>query len=533
MTHAGPAPALSVIAPLIDNRGHAVEAVSSWTRGQTLARDQYEVLVVSNGREGDAEAAAQRYLGPGDRLLRREHVNELALDDHGARQARGRWLLFTEGHCVPEPTCLEALLEHLETRWPTEAGACLRTTDDGNPHPLAALEGRAYQEGFAEWSRDGDWRKVTIRGIAVRRQVYLDVGGFEHEFGCFAEAALAATLHARGYRLGYVPAAAVKHYNSTNLRELLAYVQEYRDGEARYRAGVPAAHFEAYFGGEPEMAAPTGVDRWWAVHAAARSLAAAVARPRVEGALDMARTAFRVLPGLVGSTLLGDAGDRLAARVTYLRARFSFAIPGQHPDERYRRYLRLWEAAGRVARAGAVRPRALLVTEPVKEADPRAGFVLRPGELGPDRLIGFHARETWEGRAFRWAAPLAMLAVQVPPEPYRVILDTRGLRGRDIRGLVDLYLNGHRAPVAPAGYDPLAPGELAFTVDRRMFRPAPPQRLTLVSRRLRAAGSRDPRALGLPLFAITFRPEPTAVQRRPAARGVAATPPPRGSVTAP
>jgi hypothetical protein len=42
-------------------------------------------------------------------------------------------------------------------------------------------------------------------------------------------------------------------------------VEEYREGEVRYRARVPAAHFEAYFGGTGEVTAPTGADRSWAV----------------------------------------------------------------------------------------------------------------------------------------------------------------------------------------------------------------------------------------------------------------------------
>jgi GT2 family glycosyltransferase len=287
-------PDISVVLTLADHQGHAVECVESWARRQDLTRDRYEVIVVGSGAEPEVEDQVRPLLTDEDRLLRLESSQELELHDHGAREAHGRWILFTEGHTVAEPDCLSELLAYLNDNDARCAGACIRSLSDGSTDPIAKCERRWYAEGFEEWSREGDWRKVTIRGFAIRRDIYLEVGGFEHRFGCFAETALAATLADRGYRLGYAPAAAVKHYDATELRQLTDYVREYREGELAYRATRPREYCERYFG---------------------------------------------VLP-----TAEGRMG-RLHALLRYRRARARFSESGLDDDERYRRFRELWAAA--------------------------------------------------------------------------------------------------------------------------------------------------------------------------------------------
>jgi len=57
-------PLLSVIIPLGDHRGHALEAIESWTR-QTCPREDYEVIVITDGREPELEAAVARLAAGG------------------------------------------------------------------------------------------------------------------------------------------------------------------------------------------------------------------------------------------------------------------------------------------------------------------------------------------------------------------------------------------------------------------------------------------------------------------------------------
>ena len=286
-------PELSVVLTLVDHQGHGAECVESWARRQELPRERYEVIVVGSGAEREIEDLVRPLLTEHDRLLRPGSFEELELHDRGARAARGHWLLFTEAHTVAEPTCLSSLLEYLGEHESRLAGACIRSTPDGSSHPVAKCEQRWYAEGFDQWSSEGDWRKVTIRGFAIRRDAYLDAGGFQHCFGCFAETALAATLADRGHRLGYEPQAAIKHYDATRLGQLTGYVREYREGEIAYRATHPPGYCERYFG---------------------------------------------VLPPPM------DRRERIGAWLRYLRARARFWRPLLGDDERYSRFVGLWAA---------------------------------------------------------------------------------------------------------------------------------------------------------------------------------------------
>jgi hypothetical protein len=288
------APELSVVLTLFDHDGHAIEGVESWTHRQDLPRDRYEVIVVGSRHEPEVEGEVRPLLSVKDSLVTLSSSTELELHDYGARAARGRWLLFTEGHTVAEPDCLSSLLDYLTERESDYAGAAIRSLPDGSSNPISKCERRWYADGFDEWSREGDWRKVTVRGFAIRRDAYLDAGGFEHRFGCFAETALAATLAHRGDRLGYAPGAAVKHYDATELGPLLSYVREYRQGELAYRASHPPDYCERYFG---------------------------------------------VLPPAE------DRAARVRLWLRYLRARARFSRPGLDDDERYLRFRELWMAA--------------------------------------------------------------------------------------------------------------------------------------------------------------------------------------------
>ncbi|MBL8664544.1 MAG: glycosyltransferase [Candidatus Odyssella sp.] len=490
------APALSVVVPTRDHRGHIVESLSSWTRGQTLARERYEVLVVDDGGDPAITRTARGLLGPGDRLLAVPGADEPALHDHGARAAHGAVVLFTEAHCVAEPGCLSALQTYLESHRSELAGACLTTVDDGNPHPIARIEARAYQEGFAAWSQPGDWRKVTIRGTAVRRDAYLGVGGFDAGLGVFSEMALAAELDAAGHRLGHAAAARITHYNSTAIADMLDYVAAFRDGEVRYRARVPAARFDAYFG--------WGAD-WAEAGAAERRLAFACARASLaRGLVAMVKGRSGALARSMAAVLAERAGDALAfgrigvlrAGVAYAAARARFARPGLDAEERYRRFQVLWNAAGRRGFERALR-RARAGGGGAAAAP---ALLYRPGELASDALCGFHARERHEGRSFRWAGPLALLRVQVPAGDHMIALDTGGLSALRVDGF-DVYLDGARVQPAAA-----QDGRFLFHAPRALFAAEGARTLVIAAPRLRAVAPAEHRALGLPLFAVEFRP---------------------------
>src|SRR5688572_12915732 len=102
-------PFLSIIIPLADHRGHAIEAIESWMR-QTCPREDYEVIVITDGRERELEATVEGLLTPGDQCIR---CNQASLHDcynAGARAARGQVFLFTESHVKADSDCLAEII---------------------------------------------------------------------------------------------------------------------------------------------------------------------------------------------------------------------------------------------------------------------------------------------------------------------------------------------------------------------------------------------------------------------------------------
>ena len=131
-----------MILPMPDHRGYAERAVTSWTEGQTFARDRYEVIVASDGADAALDERVEPLLGPADRAVLEEGATEIELYDKAARAARGRLLVFTEPHCIAEPDFIEEMVAHLARTG--EPGACGRTVAI-SPNGLARMEQRALR----------------------------------------------------------------------------------------------------------------------------------------------------------------------------------------------------------------------------------------------------------------------------------------------------------------------------------------------------------------------------------------------------
>jgi glycosyltransferase involved in cell wall biosynthesis len=97
-------PRVSVIIP-VHNGAHSLGACLGALEGQTLARADFEVIVVDNGSSDDL--APVQALFPAVHWLREGVVGSYAARNTGLRHARGEFLAFTDADCVPEAAWLE------------------------------------------------------------------------------------------------------------------------------------------------------------------------------------------------------------------------------------------------------------------------------------------------------------------------------------------------------------------------------------------------------------------------------------------
>jgi len=470
-------------------RGKARESIESWTTRQNFPRERIELIVVSNGADPSLEDSVRAKLSDQDRLLLLDSKNEMELYDFGARACRAPWILFTEAHVFATRDCLARLWQYLEETGLD--GACVRTLPTHEHQWVARVEARMYLEDAAIWTREGDWRKFTKRGFIVRRAAYEAVGRLDYQYLWFAEMAIAARLHAGGFRLGFAPEATVIHDNTAELTELLDYAWEYR----RQACAFEEDHPGLIPGGNDfrdSLTDPLVMKTM--VKCARNTFRSALGRLGTSGGRLLAWTMLTA--GFQGwlEHRLGRLGSRERSRLRYWMARLRLTLARRHPDARYRAFMRVWQSLGDYAVETYLYGRRNGRT-PAPLSNP-----CRPGEVPAAHLAGFHLQENWNGHRFRWTEPVACLAFDLAPGDWAVTLDTRGVRRLSFDEL-RLYWNGVAATPAP---DRSGNGRFCFLITRRLFVEPGPQLLTLACARLRECDRSERRSLGLPLFAIDF-----------------------------
>ncbi len=489
-------PRFSILWPLPGHRGIALETLDTWVSRQTLPRELFQVIVVSDGSEPALVERIGRRLAPHDRQLVVKSDNFSLFYDRAARAAGGDFLVFTESHVYAEPDFLEQLDRYLHVE--ACAGACCRT-EPICPDTFARLDAVLHEEGFRLYRQEGDWRKVNVHAFALRRDVYLAAGGLDHRYDRFAEMLLAAGLRDRGVKLGYAERAAVRHLYRSPLGETAEDVDRFVRGESLYRAEHP------------------GVDRvgytfFPALH---------------EENVDLAREVCRVLRRDVLRRALWQ-GDRLTL-AALARAR---AAVRRHGRRGYLRaavrmrwlmfrccclrgdlrrldpvYRELWQAAARVSRL------RFLLKHPLRPRGTAGPASCRIDEIAAEAMFGFHPLESYQGESFRWTGRVAAVRLHLPPERCEVRIDTRELRQAPLPLRLRLYCNGRRLGESEVT---VADGVIRATLDEDASRLVGASLLVLTCNPLQPwkQGIPDRRELGIPIFSIHCA---TAAAARPRA----------------
>jgi len=490
-------PEVSVIVALPDHRGLASECVESLTRQQTYSRDQYEVIVVSDGTDPALDLRVKALLGEQDRMITHASTNLYLLYNVGVREARGRLLFFTESHCLAEPECLEELVTFFATH-DYDAASCRIVAIYRNV--IARMQARLFDAGFRIWSRPGDWRKVNIIGFGIYRDLYFHAGGYETDLERFADLALGAKLHSQGRRLGYAAGATVRHCYLSGFRELFAFNREVTRGECAYRARAPEEHCERYFGYAEE---------WTQRESFRPSLARALCQAswrslwrnvQEGGVWSMVAAQAKAMLRLLPVALLGPRGRLLSYRWSLWMAMARCRLWCFNEEKSYRAYCDAYDLMIRYSRLEFIAEH-LAATPPAPPDLP----VYRVGELSEEWLVGFHPVERWEGEAFRWSGPVALLRLGLPKGTYEVRVESEGLRQAPVPLCLGVFFNRHQVPRSSLRW---RDGTLTFRLDPATFTEGPEQHLLLTSNPLRpwTVGVPDRRELGLPIFSIAFTP---------------------------
>jgi GT2 family glycosyltransferase len=225
-------------------------------RLQRVRRPSVDVVLPFRGSDEQLEQVAARLTGlnllSGDTMTiadnrpkaidsARDHVRILGAGEvqtsyHARNRAAARgsapWIVFLDADVLPPPD----LLERYFAEAPQPAtGVLAGTVTDEEPSPTAPPAARyawlkASMSQEITLSHDG-WAFAQTANVAIRRQAFVQVGGFEPRIRSGGDADLCFRIRAAGWDLERREQAAVRHHNRQTVPRMLAQ-------RARHGAGA-------------------------------------------------------------------------------------------------------------------------------------------------------------------------------------------------------------------------------------------------------------------------------------------------------
>lgn len=237
------AAAVSIVLPVL-NEARDIGRLLGEIRQQAPPPGGFEVLVADGGSTDETRAivraAAESW--PQLRLIDNPRRLSSAGRNVGARAARGKYVLFVDGHCtLPAKDYLVRLVELFEST----GAACL-----SRPQPLDRLGDNPWARAIsaARHSRLGHNPSSDIyggapgftdprsAGAAYRREVIQNLGGYDERFDACEDVEFNHRVAEAGLRAYRHPELSVPYRPRASLRGLFVQMMRYGRGRARLMA---------------------------------------------------------------------------------------------------------------------------------------------------------------------------------------------------------------------------------------------------------------------------------------------------------
>lgn len=413
-------PLISVILPMHEHRGIALEALESWIDQQRCQADDYEIILIIDDTLQDFEPMFRQKLRPHDTLLPASNENYMEHYNLGAGHARGEVLFFTEPHCMAEPQAVAEMIQYMTTHAPD--GFCARTVPIC-PTPLARLASRMFEEFFVEWSRPDHWSKVFLRGFGLRRSIYFAVGGFQSQYFRFAESLLAVTLRNNGYQIGYAPGVGIRHLYEDTFALLDSSLKFYTEGECLYWLHHPSGSLNGFFDVPPEWNDISSIHTYLKPtlrHVLWRQL-------RIRAGITATFRGWILSVGQFVNILLSGKLTQ-----TWLLLKSSLLVWLTKS-----RYFYCWFHTNR--RFQVFRKYCTEITSHYRlifglkhfsqssfNQIPQSEYF--PEQMDSHQIVGFYPIESYQGKRFRWSSPISAVRVNLDPASYALTIHLQRVR---------------------------------------------------------------------------------------------------------
>ena len=209
---------VSFVIPVKDAAQHVRRCIASIVAND-YPRDQVEVLVIDNdSSDGSAEAARDA----GATVLRSSARSVAELRNQGASQSRGSILAFVDADHEIDRHWVRTALEVLSAADIGATGAPYLTDPLPNwvQRQYDAMRSRPVARGEVQWLGSGN--------LAIKKDVFDDVGGFDEQLTACEDVDLCNRLRAAGHRIVADPAMRSVHYGDPRTLKALFYGELWR-----------------------------------------------------------------------------------------------------------------------------------------------------------------------------------------------------------------------------------------------------------------------------------------------------------------
>lgn len=218
----------SVIVPIYE-QWHLLGALMDCLARQTLAHEEFEIIVVDNG---SVEMRSELVSLPNAKLLHCLASGSYAARNEGARQACGEWLVFTDADCLPERDWLDCMA-HAAMEGENGSGLLAGAVEMRASSPAPGIfeiydllkgipQARYVKRGYA-----------ATANLAVPRLIFEQLRGFDDTRLSGGDADFCRRAGAAGFPIRYVPQARVGHPARTSWAEIVTKARRIKGGQLR------------------------------------------------------------------------------------------------------------------------------------------------------------------------------------------------------------------------------------------------------------------------------------------------------------
>jgi glycosyltransferase involved in cell wall biosynthesis len=202
-------PDISIVIPA-RNEGRRIAHCLHSLRNQSVAFDQYEVIVVDDGSDDDTTEVAQQN---GARVIRQSKKGTSAARNRGIADALGDIVLFTDADCIAAPNWVEQLARPLMN---TAIHGTVGRIVTRQAHWLARLIQAELDERYSRMTQHEFIDFINSGNCGFKRSILCD-NRYDESFAWIEDLELSFRLARSGNRMIFVQDAVVSHEHPQNL----------------------------------------------------------------------------------------------------------------------------------------------------------------------------------------------------------------------------------------------------------------------------------------------------------------------------